>query len=120
MNPFGDGQRYKDFQDWTLEELDGYNSRVKDYYEEYEKYIEEYREYQLSLQRTFTVKLEIVNEGLIPANDIRSRLTFPSGICIYEKDKLPKPPKEPNPPPFLPYGYLGVQVTHADFETYIP
>lgn len=113
IGPMGFGKRQKHFRDWTTEELEGYNNQVKYYYEEYKRYIEKTREHNLLLQRTFNVTLEIVNSGTLPANDIRSSLTFPSGIFVHETNNLPVPPLKPNPPPFVPNGFVS-QLEHAN------
>ncbi|WP_306607239.1 hypothetical protein [Azonexus sp.] len=110
--------RIKPFREWTQEELDGYNERVQYYYEQYATYIKAVKEHRLLLQRAIIVKLVAVNRGTLPANDVRSHLSFPSGVLVYENDDLPKPPAPPTPPPFAPYGvsHMGiVQAVHRSF-----
>jgi hypothetical protein len=97
-------RQVKPFRVWTKEELEGYNQRVRWYYDSYKKYLIEVAEYRLLLQRSTTMHLVLVNRGTRPATDIWAKITFPDGVLVYEEDDLPTPPEAPTPPAFAPNG----------------
>lgn len=103
-------RRVKPFREWTEEELDGYNKRVQWYYEKYETYLEQLKEYRLLQQRSISIQLAVANLGTRPATDVWARITFPDGVLIYEDDDLPKAPDQPTPPPLAPYGINNVAI----------
>lgn len=97
-------RRNKPFEEWTEEELAGYNKRVQQYYDSYKAYLEQLKEHRLLRQRAVTIKLAVSNQGTKPATDVRVKVTFPDGVLVYEDDALPKAPDRPSPPPFVPHG----------------
>ncbi len=116
IQPIGIGsrqERVKSFIEWTQEELEGYNKRVQQYHDRYATYLEAAKEHRLLLQRTIVVELVVVNSGTRPATDVRSSISFPPEILIYEHDDLPKPPAPPSPPPFAPHGVSNATVVHS-------
>lgn len=110
--PFG-GARVKRFREWTEEELEGYNMRVKWYYNSYEKYLDKLKEHRLLLQRTVHIQLAVVNRGTRPATDVWAGVTFPDGVLVYEDDDLPKGPELPEPPPLAPHGFISSTTVHS-------
>ncbi|MDN7607896.1 hypothetical protein QZM28_14530 [Burkholderia multivorans] len=101
------GGRVKPFSAWTEEELDGYNKRVQWYYDSYETYLEQLKEYRLLRQRAVSIQLAVANLGTRPATDVWAKITFPDGVLVYEDDDLPKPPDKPAPPPLAPHGFVS-------------
>lgn len=113
--PIGMGfpKRLKPFNEWNQEELDGYNSQVLNYYEKYKAYLEAVKEHRLLRQRTIEVKVEVANSGTLPASDIRSSISFPPNVLVYESDNLPSPPVPPLAPPLAPYGHRTVTIVQS-------
>jgi hypothetical protein len=88
---------------WSREEKEGYNRFVQSYYERYSAYLEELAAHQALVLRSFSLKLDLVNDGTLTATSIDLALTFPASILLFEHD-LPKPPEAPSPPPLRPFG----------------
>lgn len=110
-------RRAKPFRAWTKEELEGYNQRVRWYYENYKKYLEKVTEHKLLLQRAVVIQLVLVNRGVRPALDVRATIKFPEGIRVYENDDLPEMPSAPQPPDLSPnqisHTIVQLQQSHA-------
>lgn len=115
----GSRERIKPFREWTQGELDGYNRRVEQYYEQYAAYLDAVKEHSLMLQRAICAKLVLVNRGTRPGTDVRSRLSFPPGVLVYEDDDLPKPPERPSPPPFAPHGIINIATAQYGQSPYM-
>lgn len=110
--------RNKPFREWTQEEFDGYNKQVQLYYERYAAYLEAAREHSLLLQRAVIVKLVLENRGTRPTTDVRSRLSLPPGVLVYENDDLPTPPVPPSPPSLAPYGVSNAEIVQRVHSSY--
>jgi hypothetical protein len=89
---------------WNVQEIEGYNRLVSGYYSQWQRYLDELSEWSLAIQRIFEVRGVLANSGTAPATNIDVELVFPTGILLFEDDKLPTKPEAPDPPPFMPFG----------------
>lgn len=84
---------------WSIEEIEGYNRRVQEYYADYSRYLDRMAEYAKRLLRSFDVELHLDNSGTAPATDIDVVVQFPTGIILMgEDDDALEPPTAPHPP----------------------
>jgi hypothetical protein len=74
------------------------NTRVKNYYGEYEKYLRESFGFKELAARTIKLQLLLANRGTCPAEDIHILLHFPNGFTLYDEEKPLEEPKEPQVP----------------------
>ncbi|MEZ2335677.1 PIN domain-containing protein [Mucilaginibacter sp. RCC_168] len=73
-----------------------YNSKVEEYYRDYERYLAVYYDYAIKKFLSTELKFMIINEGNIPAQDIDIWIHLPDGFVASEKRM--KEPREPEPP----------------------
>ena len=79
-------------------EIERYNNELEGFYSAFEAYLRKFQEHVNFERRVIGLNLIIVNEGTAPANDIDVILSFPDGLKLYEKKRLPEIPKRPKPP----------------------
>jgi hypothetical protein len=84
--------------DIPMKEMDEYNQRLDNYFDEYEAYIPKLIDFNNLKLRTFELNVIIVNEGTCPAEDIEMLLHFPDGFSLFNKGELPDRPKPPGAP----------------------
>jgi hypothetical protein len=77
---------------------DQYNSRVRKYYKDYEKYLRNNAMVKILETRAITIELKLVNGGTCPAEDIHLLLHSPDGFTLYDEQRLPEPLDEPTVP----------------------
>jgi hypothetical protein len=72
-----------------------YNTRLRGYYRDYEKYLRDVSAFKALLLRTIKLELVLGNGGTCPAEDIHVLLHFPNGFGLFDEEHFPAPPKEP-------------------------
>lgn len=77
---------------------DKYNDELDKYYEKYKKYLIEIHRYKNQIKRMIVIKFIVNNEGTCPAEDIDMDFHFPDGFSIYNKETIPRKPKQPQAP----------------------
>src|SRR3989339_438961 len=80
------------------EKISIYNNYLKGEYDKYEIYLKNYQEYLNSNIGVFEINLQIVNSGIVSADDIDVHIHFPDGFDVVKYiSELEKPiePKEP-------------------------
>jgi hypothetical protein len=76
-----------------------YDSRLEEFYVEYENYLKDRFEFDELALRTIIMNVVLDNSGSRPAEDIRVLLHFPDGFLLYMDDNDgPKAPDEPSAP----------------------
>jgi hypothetical protein len=107
-------------QSSSLKGREDYNRRVECYYSEYKAYLQAVMEHRRLKLRSFTVKLQLRNDGTLPATDVDVSVTFPQGLLLYShEDDFPREPEEPEPPKqphLLPYDIGRAFTRSARFE----
>jgi len=96
----------------TTEQINSYNKKLDEYYNEFEKALEKIYESEKRKQLTFEINLLLFNNGSVPAEDIDIHLHFPDGFELREteeekkrnKIELPEPPYRPKHK--FDYGFL--------------
>ncbi|MGJ0452353.1 MAG: hypothetical protein ACR65T_03845 [Methylocystis sp.] len=87
---------------WSREETEEYNKRVRHYYTEYERYLAEKLEFGKLVLRSFEVTLYLENSGTAPATRIDADIYLPETILLYDRDDddhiFPSGPEAPKPP----------------------
>ena len=84
----------------TEKSIDDYNSDLAKYYLEYESYLSECEQYFVERNLTAELKFKLVNEGVVPAENIDFKLHFPDGFLL--KNHIPKNKADKPRPPFKP------------------
>ena len=79
-------------------EYERYNRDVDSFLKAYADYMREMWSLQTEFARTIRFKVEIMNLGSSPAEDVDVHLHFPDGFLLRGEDDLPYVPKEPRPP----------------------
>jgi hypothetical protein len=74
-----------------------YNDRLKQFYLDYEKYLNKCEPIFLEQRLTFSINLKLVNCGTSPATNIDVELTFPPGLLVRIKPEFDYP-ESPEPP----------------------
>lgn len=82
----------------TKEQIDQYNNELKEYKEEFDKYLERKAFMKEIRAYSIPIKLELHNTGTAPATDIDLWLHFPDGTMIIYPENLPEDPEMPQPP----------------------
>lgn len=80
------------------EQVDIYNTKLDEYFEEFEKYLDQVYAYEHQQFLSYPIKILLTNDGNVPGEEIDIHLHFPDGFEIMEPDDLIKNPKEPDPP----------------------
>ncbi|MCF3528046.1 hypothetical protein GUR46_03985 [Stenotrophomonas maltophilia] len=109
IDPILGQRRTKNFRDWTIEEIDGYNESLDRYYLRYDKYLGDLRAHGLLMTRSAEIHLAISNSGFQTATGVWASIEFPAGTTIYELKDKPKPPSPPLVPAFAPHGRSTLQ-----------
>ncbi len=85
----------------TADQINSYNKKLDEYYNEYEKVLNQIFEQEIKKSLTFEIKLKLINKGSSPAKDVDLHLHFPDGFELLESNqienqiKLPEPPYKP-------------------------
>lgn len=86
----------------SKQQIEGYNDRLDDFYEEYRKYLETQEVIKDVKGRMITLDVVIANTGSAPAEDIDVFMHFPDGFRLFSDETLPEmdidepqSPKEP-------------------------
>lgn len=84
------------------QQIERYNDRLDDFYEEYRKYLEAQEVVKDVKGRMIALDVIITNTGSAPAEDIDVFMHFPGGFKLFSDENLPEmeidepqPPKEP-------------------------
>ena len=84
------------------QQIERYNDRLDDFYEEYREYLETQEVIKDVRGRMITLDIIITNTGSAPAEDIDVFMRFPDGFKLFSDENLPEmdidepqPPKEP-------------------------
>lgn len=80
------------------EQINTYNSELKDYFKNYEEYASELYEAFNFKNHSIEIKFLLDNSGTAPAEDIDIEIHFPDGFELFSEDNLPTIRKKPNPP----------------------
>jgi hypothetical protein len=76
-----------------------YNKNLKDYYREYEQYLNSYYDYAIKNFKSVELKFLVNNDGNMPADDIDVWLHLPDGFeASNKKMKAPQKPQAPYKP----------------------
>lgn len=95
----GMGGRTREPSQWTAEETEQYNRRVKQHYAHYEAYLAEHDEHIKLLLRTFQIRLAVDNSGTAPATGIDVDIYFPDCVVLRDHNEAPPvAPEAPQPP----------------------
>lgn len=81
---------------WTREETESFNRRLKHYYERYAAFLSEHDEHSKLALRTFQIQFAVENSGTSPATGIDVELRFPDFVRLRDHDEAP--PTAPAPP----------------------
>jgi hypothetical protein len=92
---------------WDQDDIDGYNSRVEDYFKAYAFYEADLKSHTLDQMRTLSVRFVVVNSGSAPATNVDVNVYFPPQISIFDSDEEVKEPKAPKPPDKAPLGRVS-------------
>ena len=79
-------------------EIERYNNELEGFYSAFEAHLRKSQEHVNFERRVIRLYLIIANEGTAPANDIDVILSFPDGLKLYKKERLPQIPKGSKPP----------------------
>lgn len=82
----------------TPEKIDGYNEKLKEFYDEYQSYLDQLLEWERRSALTSLIELKLENSGTAPATHVDVELTFPSDIKLLEEADFPEQPKPPKVP----------------------
>lgn len=82
----------------SQEQVDDYNTDLGKYFDEYENYLRSLYEFECQQQLSYSIKILLVNEGNVPAEEVDIHLHFPDGFELKEPGDLIKDPKTPQPP----------------------
>jgi hypothetical protein len=80
----------------SKEDLKNYNNDLDKYIKKMKEYYHLFWEYKERMTHFFEIKLVLVNDGTVPAEDIDISLHFPDGFEM--RNKIPIAPSEPNKP----------------------
>jgi hypothetical protein len=85
------------------EELKRYATKRSSFLEEYASYLRETREFEIARARRFSLDLELVNSGSMPAADVDVRLHVLDGVIVADaydlsEPEAPEPPGRPRTP----------------------
>jgi len=83
-----------------LSSVEKYNNKLEQFYEDYEKYLNEKLRINNLRNRTVKFRLKLKNEGTLPANGVHVILTFPKEFKVTTNENIFSYPKEINPPQF--------------------
>jgi hypothetical protein len=86
----------------SKQQIERYNDRLDDFYDEYKKYLEAREVIKNIKGRLITLDIVIENTGSAPAEDIDIFMHFPDGFRLFSDENLPemdiaepRPPQEP-------------------------
>jgi hypothetical protein len=85
----------------TIDQINSYNKRLDEYYNEFEKTLDQIFEQEIKKGLTFEINLILINTGTVPAEDIDLHIHFPDGFELLESEdiqdtvQLPEPPYRP-------------------------
>jgi hypothetical protein len=82
----------------SQEQVDQYNTDLDKYFEEFERHLESLYEFERQQELSYLIEISILNEGMVPGEEIDVHLHFPNGFDLMEPDNLIKRPKKPEPP----------------------
>lgn len=85
------------------ESVKKYNSQLGQFFLNYADYLSDCKDYYMQLSLTKSLKIKLLNEGSIPANDIDIKLHFPDGFSLDSRmptniAEKPTPPTKPGTP----------------------
>lgn len=102
----------------TPEKIDGYNEKLKEFYDEYQSYLDQLLEWERRSALTSLIELKLENSGTAPATHVDVELTFPSDIKLLEEADFPEQPKPPKVPlkPTLQNMFRGYESTLNSFD----
>lgn len=84
--------------DISQEDIVKYNEELDTYFEQYERFLQAHRAYEVMQARLIRLNIRLVNAGTAPAEDIDIFMHFPDGFQVLSEDEIPEPPQEPHPP----------------------
>lgn len=79
-------------------EIERYRQDLKEFLKKYEQYLNHLADWQFYQTRIFPFKVELMNDGTFPADDIDILLHFPDGFLLREEDDLRPEPSSPTKP----------------------
>lgn len=92
------GLRIEKWDFLNKDPISQYNSDLNKYFDDYEKYLKDFVEYGKVYFRSCEIKLILVNNGTIPADDIHINFHIPDGVDVLDYNKYPNKPEEPEEP----------------------
>ena len=112
----------------SKEDKEEYNSKLHEFYKDYEYYLELLFDYKAQSELTLEVLFDLNNEGTSPAEDIDIYFHFPDGFELYDEESYPQEPIPPDAPekprsiyePFRPPYMHYTQLGHKDLSSIIP
>lgn len=75
-----------------------YNQQLREYFSDYQKYLDLLADWNEEICMYHTVKLVISNDGTAPASNVDVELYFPDGVVPVDDDNIPDEPKPPEAP----------------------
>lgn len=85
----------------SLRSIEKYNAELEDFYNEYEKFLNEKIRIDNLRARTIKFQIKLKNEGTSPAEGVHVILNFPEEFKITTKEDIFSYPKELIPPKFI-------------------
>ena len=80
------------------EHISTYNQQLREYFSDYQKYLDLFTDWHEEICMYHTVKLVISNDGTAPASNVDIELYFPDGVVPVGDDNIPEEPKPPDAP----------------------
>jgi hypothetical protein len=102
-------------------EVTRYNTELDQFFTAYEEHLYRMSGYEAFMRLAFPLKIELLNEGTAPAEDLDVFLHFPDGFELFAQSDLPKAPSEPLPPskPRTSLEMLGTVVSSAAHSNFL-
>ena len=85
------------FAEAEAQKISNYNERLDAYYREFDEYVRKRRKFENVLRRVLLLKLEVVNDGTSPADEI-NLMRVPNSVKVLSEKALSDGPEEPKPP----------------------
>lgn len=79
-------------------EIERYADARSSFLENYAEYVQAMREFERARARRFTLELQLVNSGSVPATDVDVRIHVPDGVIVADEDDELGEPEAPKPP----------------------
>lgn len=89
------------------EQIQRYNDLLQSYYRGYEAYLRDVDDWAEAWRLTSPIEFLLHNDGSATATDIDITVSVPDTVMLYEHDRWPKLPDEPDPP-VRPVGYRAL------------